>query len=105
MAIKLEPIPFSLENRAGKVLSIERRIAKRPIAAFGNSYGDVDMLRWTSSAENSLSVLIHHTDAEREYKYSPDSFFCLGKNTLAYAKASQWLVVDMKNDWRCIFKS
>jgi phosphoserine phosphatase len=105
MAIKLEPIPFSLENRAGKVLSIERRIAKRPIAAFGNSYGDVDMLRWTSSVENSLSVLIHHTDAEREYKYSPDSFFCLGKNTLAYAKASQWLVVDMKNDWRCIFKS
>lgn len=105
MAIKLEPIPYSLENRACKVLSIERRLAKRPIAAFGNSYGDVDMLRWTSSAENSLSVLIHHTDAQREYKYSPDSFFCVGKNTLAHAKGSQWLVVDMKNDWRCIFKS
>ena len=97
-------IPFALENRANKVLSIERRIALRPIVAFGNSYGDVDMLRWTSNANNGLSVLIHHTDPEREYEYSPNSWLCFGKNTLSYARSEDWLVVDMKNDWSCIFK-
>lgn len=103
LAVKLEPIPFSIENRARKVLSIERRIAKRPIAAFGNSYGDVDMLRWTRTTKQSLCVLIHHTDEKREYKYSPNSRFRLGKNTLGYAETLNWQVVDMKNDWKYIF--
>jgi len=103
MAVKLEPIPFSIENRSRKVLSIERRLAQRPIAAFGNSYGDVDMLRWSRTTKQSLCVLIHHTDDVREYKYSPDSFFCLGKNTLQYANELNWQVVDMKKDWKQIF--
>lgn len=101
--IMLEPLPFSIENRATKVLSIERRIAKRPIAAFGNSYGDVDMLRWTRNSHSSLCVLIHHTDAEREYAYSPNTRFCFGKNTLDYAEQLQWQVVDMKHDWKTVF--
>jgi hypothetical protein len=62
------------------------------------------MLSWTSTSQHSLSVLIHHTDAQREYKYSPDRFFCFGKKTLSQAKSNKWLVVDMKNDWSCIFK-
>jgi len=103
LVVKLEPIPFSIENRARKVLSIERRIAKRPIAAFGNSYGDVDMLRWARTTKQSLCVLIHHTDEKREYKYSPNSRFRLGKNTLGYAETLKWQVVDMKNDWKYIF--
>ena len=103
LVVKLEPIPFSIENRARKVLSIERRIAKRPIAAFGNSYGDVDMLRWARTTKQSLCVLIHHTDDKREYKYSPNTRFRLGKNTLDYAQVLQWQVVDMKNDWKYIF--
>jgi phosphoserine phosphatase len=103
LAVKLEPIPFSIENRAGKVLSIERRLAQRPIAAFGNSYGDVDMLRWARTEQQSLCVLIHHTDEKREYKYSPNTRFRWGKNTLTYAKELNWQVVDMKNDWRIIF--
>jgi hypothetical protein len=49
-------------------------------------------------------VLIHHTDAQREYKYSPNTLFRLGKNTLTYAKLENWLVVDMKSDWARIFK-
>ncbi|WP_286234267.1 HAD family hydrolase [Thalassotalea sediminis] len=103
LAVKLEPIPFSIESRARKVLSIERRIAKRPIAAFGNSFGDVDMLRWTTDS-NALCVLIHHTDEVREYKYSPNSRFrWFGKNTLCYAKSLNWHVVDMKKDWKIIF--
>lgn len=104
LAVKLEPIPFSIENRAKKVLSIERRIAKRPIAAFGNSFGDVDMLRWARTTQQSLCVLIHHTDDIREYKYSPNSKFRFGKNTLSYAQELNWQIVDMKNDWKCIFK-
>jgi len=103
LAVKLEPIPFSIESRAGKVLSIERRLAQRPIAAFGNSYGDVDMLRWARTERQSLCVLIHHTDEKREYKYSPNTRFRWGKNTLTYAKELDWQVVDMKNDWKTIF--
>lgn len=103
LAVKLEPIPFSFEYRSGKVLGIERRLAKRPIAAFGNSLGDVDMLRWARTTQQSLCVLIHHTDDVREYKYGPDPRLYFGKSTLKFAKEQNWQVVDMKNDWRTIF--
>lgn len=104
LAVKLEPIPFTFEYRSGKVLGIERRIAKRPIAAFGNSLGDVDMLRWARTTEQSLCVLVHHTDEIREYKYSPDPFYHFGKKTLNVAQQLNWQVVDMKNDWKTIFQ-
>lgn len=104
LAVKLEPIPFTFEYCSGKVLGIERRLAKRPIAAFGNSLGDVDMLRWARTTEQSLCVLIHHTDEIREYKYSPDPFYHLGKKTLNVAKQLNWQVIDMKNDWKTIFE-
>ncbi len=103
LAVKLEPVPFTFEYRSGKVLGIERRLAKRPIAAFGNSLGDVEMLRWARTTEQSLCVLIHHTDEEREYKYQPDPFYHLGKSTLKFAQELNWQVVDMKNDWKHIF--
>lgn len=103
LAVKLEPIPFSFEYRSGKVLGIERRLAKRPIAAFGNSLGDVDMLRWARTTQQSLCVLIHHTDEIREYKYGPDPRLYFGKPTLTFAEELNWQVVDMKNDWRTIF--
>ena len=104
LAVKLEPLPFSFEYRSGKVLGIERRLAKRPIAAFGNSLGDVDMLKWARTTQQSLCVLIHHTDAEREYCYSPDLFYHFGEKTLSVAKQQNWQVVDMKNDWRRLFE-
>lgn len=104
LAIKLEPIPFTFEYCSGKVLGIERRLAKRPIAAFGNSLGDVEMLSWARTTEQSLCVLIHHTDDVREYKYSPDPFYHLGKKTLSVAKQQNWQVIDMKNDWKTIFQ-
>jgi hypothetical protein len=103
LAVKIEPIPFSFEYRSGKVLGIERRLAKRPIAAFGNSLGDVEMLRWARTTQQSLCVLIHHTDEVREYKYGPDPRLFFGKSTLKFAKELNWQVVDMKNDWRTIF--
>jgi hypothetical protein len=66
LAVKLEPIPFSLEYHSGKILGIERNLAKPPTAAFGNSLGDIDMLRWARTTEQSLCMLIHHTDEHRE---------------------------------------
>lgn len=103
LAVKLEPIPLFIENRKAKVLAIERILAKRPIAAFGNSRGDVEMLRWARTQDNSLCMLVHHTDDEREYKYSPDTIFTWGKSTLKYAEELNWQVIDMKQDWKYIF--
>jgi len=103
LVVMLEPIPFFFDYRSGKVLGIERALAKRPIAAFGNSIGDVEMLRWADGSECALCMLIHHTDAEREYKYKPDPFYHLGKKTLTWAKELDWQVVDMKQDWKRMF--
>jgi len=103
LAVKLEPIPFFFDYRSGKVLGIERALAKRPIAAFGNSLGDVEMLRWAGTSQESLRMLIHHTDAVREYKYKPDPFYYFGKSTLEKAEQYQWQIVDMANDWKKIF--
>ncbi|MBI2382049.1 MAG: haloacid dehalogenase-like hydrolase [Gammaproteobacteria bacterium] len=95
--VVLEPIPWYLDNGPGKVLAIEGQIALQPIAAFGNSSGDIAMLRWAGAAATSLCMLIHHTDGEREYCYSP------GKKTLKAAQEHGWQVVDMKQDWERIF--
>jgi len=105
LAVKLEPIPFFFDYRSGKVLGIERALAKRPIAAFGNSLGDVEMLRWARTKTQSLCMLIHHTDDIREYKYKPDPWYYFGKSTLKYAQELNWQVVDMKKDWKHIFYS
>ena len=104
LVVKLEPIPFFFDNRSHKVLGIERALAKKPIAAFGNSLGDVEMLRWAGQQPTTLCMLIHHTDEVREYKYSPDPSYHFGKKTLTWAQELDWQVVDMKNDWKQIFK-
>jgi len=105
MQLEYLPIPFYFDNGDAKVRAIGRIIGKQPIAAFGNTDGDIEMLRYTSQAKRSLTALIHHTDAEREYKYSPDSFHHLGESTLEMAKKYGWHVVDMKTHWRQIFES
>ena len=97
------PIPFYFDNGAAKVRSIARLIGKQPIAAFGNSSGDIEMLRYTRQAPRSLACLIHHTDDEREYAYSPDSSLHFGKDTLEYAKEGDWEVVNMKLHWLEVF--
>lgn len=97
LQVELQPIPWFFDNHNGKVLAIENRIDLHPIAAFGNSSGDVAMLRWTSQQPVHLCMLVQHTDAEREYCYSP------GQATLAAAKQYGWQVIDMKQDWRVVF--
>lgn len=103
LVLEYLPVPFYFDNGDAKVRSIGRLIGKQPIAAFGNSHGDVEMLRWVGRAKRHISFLIHHTDPVREYEYSPDPKFLLGKGTLELAKEYNWCVVDMKNDWRKVF--
>ena len=79
------------------MLCIESHIDRHPIAAFGNSCGDIAMLRWAGQSKTSLCMLIHHTDAEREYAYCP------GEKTLKAVSDYGWQLVDMKNDWLQIF--
>ncbi len=97
LQVELRPVPWFLDNGSGKVLAIASRIDRQPIAAFGNSSGDIKMLRWTSQHPAALCMLVHHTDAIREYQYSP------GTKTLQAAAKYQWQLVDMAQDWRRIF--
>ncbi|MGX9993591.1 HAD family hydrolase (plasmid) [Rhizobium sp. Z1P35] len=95
-----------IDDKAGKPVGINQQIGRRPIAAFGNSDGDFQMLQWTTmaGAPARLGVLIHHTDAEREYAYDRDTEFGRLDKALDAAAITGWTVVDMKADWKQVFK-
>ncbi|WP_244735498.1 HAD family hydrolase [Rhizobium laguerreae] len=95
-----------IDDKAGKPVGINQHIGRRPIAAFGNSDGDLQMLQWTTmaGAPARLGVLIHHTDAEREYAYDRDTEFGRLDKALDAAAIAGWTVVDMKADWKQMFK-
>ncbi len=95
-----------VDDGPGKPVGINRFIGRRPIFAFGNSDGDLQMLQWTAAGEGARFMgLVHHTDAEREYAYDRQSK--IGKLDKALDEATQrkWVIVDMKQDWNIIFKS
>jgi hypothetical protein len=93
-----------IDDKTGKPVGINQAIGRRPIAAFGNSDGDLEMLQWTTmSGGVRLGVIVHHTDAEREYAYDRQSHFGRLDVALDAAAANKWTVVDMKKDWRVIF--
>ena len=80
------------------------RIGRRPIAAFGNSDGDFEMLEWTTAAKGRrLGVIVHHTDAVREWAYDRDYGFAPLARGLLEAPERGWTVVDMKRDWKLVF--
>ncbi|MDR8397794.1 hypothetical protein NE850_15715 [Paraburkholderia sp. USG1] len=90
---------------AAKPLAIDRVIGRRPVIAFGNADGDAPMLEWTSAGDGPrLAALVHHTDAEREYQYDRASKSGKLDKALDEAAAKGWLVVDMKDDWKTVFK-
>jgi hypothetical protein len=92
-------------DKAGKPTSIEAIIGKRPIAAFGNSDGDFQMLQWTSTGKGlRLSAIVHHDDAAREYAYDRDSSVGRLAEGLDQYKAMGWSLISMKNDWKEIFE-
>ena len=93
-----------IDDKAGKPVGINEAIGRRPIAAFGNSDGDLEMLQWTTiSGGVRLGAIVHHTDAEREYAYDRQSHFGHLDVALEAAAINKWTVIDMKKDWKVIF--
>jgi hypothetical protein len=93
-----------IDDKAGKPVGITEHIGQRPIAAFGNSDGDFQMLEWTTAGEGPrFGLIVHHTDAEREYAYDRDSSVGHLDKALDAAPDKGWVIVDMKNDWKEIF--
>ena len=101
--IRLPEINF-IDDKAGKPVGINQHIGRRPIAAFGNSDGDLQMLQWTAAGKGARFMLIvHHTDAEREWAYDRKSNIGKLDEALDEALNSGWTVVDMKQDWKVIY--
>ncbi len=99
---RLAKVDF-IDDKEGKPVAIHRFIGRRPIAAFGNSDGDLQMLQWTAAGSGpSLKVLVHHTDADREWAYDRDSH--IGRLDKAFDEAVEknWLLIDMQRDWNTI---
>jgi len=104
LLFRLPDINF-IDDKAGKPIGINEHIGRRPIAAFGNSDGDLEMLQWTTLGASGprLGLIVHHTDAEREYAYDRQSHFGRLDKALDAAAVNRWTVVDMKKDWKRIF--
>ncbi|MEI9935759.1 MAG: HAD family hydrolase [Pseudomonadota bacterium] len=99
-----EPAVAFVNDKEGKPVGIELHIGRRPIAAFGNSDGDQQMLEWTAAGPGArLMLLVHHTDAEREVAYDRTSPIGKLDKALDEANAKGWVVVSMKDDWKTIF--
>jgi hypothetical protein len=93
-----------IDDGPGKPVGIQTHIGRRPIAAFGNSDGDLQMLQYTAAGSGArLMLIVHHTDAEREYAYDRKSSVGRLDKALDEANAKGWTVVSMKSDWRKIF--
>jgi haloacid dehalogenase-like hydrolase len=94
-----------VDDKAGKPVGINEHIGRRPVAAFGNSDGDLEMLQWTTiSAGRRLGLIVHHTDADREYAYDRTSAFGRLDKAMDAAAVNGWTMVDMRSDWKRIFK-
>ena len=101
--VRLPEINF-IDDKAGKPVGINQHIGRRPIAAFGNSDGDIEMLQYTDSGEGvHLEMMVHHDDAKREYAYACDTKFGRLCKGLELAKKRGWLLISMKNDWAHVF--
>ena len=97
-----------IDDKAGKPVNINKYIGRRPIACFGNSDGDREILIWTTVGRTdqrpSLGLIVHHTDAEREFAYDRQHVLSgqLDK-ALDEAPGYGWILADMKNDWNVVF--
>ena len=101
-----EPKVAFIDDKGGKPVGIQRHIGRRPILAFGNSDGDLQMLQWTTGAPGRrLGLILHHTDAEREYAYDRESHFGKVDKALDLAPANGWISVSMMDDWVQVFPS
>ncbi len=104
--LSIERLPKLLHNDdgPGKPVSIDARIGRRPILAFGNSDGDLQMLQWTMAGDGKrFAGLVHHTDATREWAYDRDSKVGRLDKALDAARRANWTVVDMAREWQRIY--
>ena len=101
--VRLPEINF-IDDKAGKPVGIQQHIGRRPIAAFGNSDGDFEMLEWTTGGPGPrFGLLVHHTDAEREFAYDRESPVGRLARGLDEGGKRGWTVVSMKDDWKTIY--
>ena len=101
--VRLPEISF-IDDKAGKPVGINRHIGRRPIASFGNSDGDLQMLQWTAAGDGPrFCLLVRHTDAQREWAYDRTSPIGHLDKALDEARRRNWTVVDMKSDWNVIY--
>jgi phosphoglycolate phosphatase-like HAD superfamily hydrolase len=107
--LRLPEIDF-IDDKTGKPVGINKFIGRRPIAAFGNSAGDREMLEWTGAGGGQrLMMLVFHDDETREYAYGPANglpdtkFGTFPQSLMDEAKEAGWVVISMKDDWGRIF--
>jgi haloacid dehalogenase-like hydrolase len=93
-----------IDDGPGKPVGINENIGRRPIAAFGNSDGDMQMLQYTTGGSGArFGLIVHHTDAVREWAYDRDSSIGKLNKALDAAPAAGWTIMNMKEDWKTIF--
>ncbi|HLB17490.1 MAG TPA: haloacid dehalogenase-like hydrolase, partial [Burkholderiales bacterium] len=101
--VRLPEIDF-IDDKEGKPVAINKFIGRRPILAFGNSDGDLQMLQWTAAGGGARFMgIVHHTDADREWAYDRKSSIGRLDKALDEAQAKGWTVVSMKDEWKRVF--
>jgi phosphoglycolate phosphatase-like HAD superfamily hydrolase len=107
--IMKDPSIVLVDDKEGKPVGIYRNIGRRPLLAAGNSDGDMQMLQYTTIARGAedttprLGLIVHHTDAEREWAYDRQSHVGRLDRALDEATARRWTVVSMQRDWGSVF--
>ena len=103
-AVVKQPEPGFVDDKEGKPIAINLHIGRRPIMAFGNSDGDLQMLQWTMAGKGPrFALIVHHTDEIREVAYDRQSEIGTLDKALDEAIRGKWVIVDMKKDWRTVF--
>jgi phosphoglycolate phosphatase-like HAD superfamily hydrolase len=101
--VRIPEVDF-VDDHEGKPVGIHKFIGRRPILAFGNSDGDLQMLQWTAAGDGARFMgLVHHTDAEREWAYDRESLVGRLDRALDEAREKGWTVADMSRDWRVVY--
>lgn len=101
--LRLPDVNF-IDDKEGKPIGIQNHIGVKPIAAFGNSDGDYQMLEWTTAGSGPrLGMIVHHDDAKREYAYDRHTSFGKLDKALDAANKHGWILINMKEDWKHIF--
>jgi phosphoglycolate phosphatase-like HAD superfamily hydrolase len=99
-----QPKIFFIDDKEGKAIAIQKFIGRRPIASFGNADADIPMLQWTLAGDGRrLGMLVHHTDAAREFAYDRKSIVGALSKGIDDAGQGGWQLIDIKADWNTVF--